>query len=458
MGSPPPASAGTLRGLLRKVPTVGVLATLVGVAYWGHANDWSLPGGKAGDVTPSEQDAAARPTVRFQAPGAGDDGSVPGNCARIEFGSADDIEKSGIDISTVWYSSMTESAKAFGEVSFEPSRVASVSARAAGMTRRVLKFSGDSVRLGETLALIDAPDVGKAKADFQQSLLLARHRERTRDDLLGAVGATSPATLREAEAGVKESHVTLLAAAQVLANLGLPVKVDDFRRLTLADTAIRLRHLGIEDAVRDFEPGQRSANFLPVRSPIAGMVLAADVVTGEVAEAGKPLFVVVDPSRVWVTLHMDSQDAGRVASGQKLFFRPDGGTREHPATVVWVGTSADGLTRSIPVRAQADNSDGLLRASTLGRGRVVLREEPKALVVPCEAIHTFEGRSIIFVRAPDYLEPSGSKSFDVRVVRVGGRDERNAEILAGLKDGEIVAAKGSGSLLEELKRASEGRR
>ncbi len=451
MGTHAFASTGILRWLLRSVPTGVVLAGLIGVAYWGHANDWQFASQKPVDVTPSQTSRDPRPKVRFQTPGVGDEVSIPEDLARIDFGSAEEVDKYGIDISTVWSSSITESANAPGEVSFEPSRVARVSARAGGIARRVLKFSGDRVRVDETLALIDAPVVGKAKADFQQSLLLARHRERTRDDLLGSFGATSPATLREAEAGVKESNVMLLATAQALANLGLPVKVDDFRRLTSADTAIRLRHLGVEDAVKDFDPGQRSANLLPVRSPIAGIVLSTEVVMGEVSEAGKPLFVVVDPSRVWVTLHLDSQDAGRVAVGLKVFFRPDGGTREHPATAVWVGTTADERTRTIPVRAEADNAAGSLWASTLGRGRIILREEPKALLVPHEAVQSFRGRPVVFVRDHKFL--SGSKAFDVRVIRIGGRDERNSEVLAGLKPGEVVATKGSAALLEELKRS-----
>jgi cobalt-zinc-cadmium efflux system membrane fusion protein len=146
-----------------------------------------------------------------------------------------------------------------------------------------------------------------------------------------------------------------------------------------------------------------------------------------------------------------------VAPGQTVYFRPDGGTREHPAAVVWVGAAADETTRTVPVRAEADNAAGALRASTLGRGRVVLREEPNAVVVPHEAVHPFRDRSVVFVRDPDFLKPDGPKAFRARVVRTGGRDDRHTEILAGLSPGESVATGGSGKLFDELMRSAAGR-
>ena len=441
-----PASSGILHRLLRSVPIWFVFAGLVAIGYWGHANDWQYVAGKSDGAKPVDSANSARPTVTSQG----------GSGVRIVFDSPETVEKAGIDISTVWRSTLIEQAKAPGKVSFEPSRIARLSARAGGTVRRVLKFPGDRVIAGEILALVDASEVGKAKAEFQHALVLLRHRERTRDDLVGASGATSPVLVREAEAAVKESMVTLLAVAQTLANFGLAVKAEEFRKLAPSEAAVRLRHVGVEDAVKALDADVHSATLIPIRSPLAGILLTSEVVAGEVVEAGKPLFAIVDPSRVWITLHVGSEDARRFAVGQKIFFRPDGETREYPATAVWVGPAADEQTRAIPVRAEADNAAGSLRASTLGRGRIILKEEPMALLVPHEAIHMLHGRSVVFVRDPDFL--TGSKAFDVRIVRIGGRDERNSEVLAGLKTGEIVATKGSGALLEELTRATEDRR
>lgn len=444
---------GPIRRLADALGTALVLAALGGVAYWGHASGWTFARGKSGGAETEAVAAESAPPDVQLIPAKPGGGELPldGRNVRIEFASSSDVEAAGIGITPAWPTPMTEQVAASAEVQFDPTRVARLSPRAGGVTKRVFKVAGDAVRAGDLLALVDSTEVGKAKAEFQHALVQARLREKTRDDLVAAKTAKAPAELREAEAALKESAVRAVAAAQALTNLGLPVNADDYRGLSPAEAARRMRLLGAETET-SVEPG--NTNLLPLRSPFAGVVLTADVVAGEVVDAGKILFVVVDPSRVWVTLHVGPEDARRVAVGQKVMFRPDGSAREHPAAVVWIGATADETTRTLPVRAEAENAAGALRASALGRGRIILREDPNVLVVPHEAVHEFGGRSLVFVRDPDFLKPSGPKAFHARAVRTGGRDEKNTEIQAGLQAGEVVATKGSQLLFAEFARAA----
>lgn len=438
-----PRSRQWLLRLLRTVPTALVLVVLGGIAYFGHETGWSFSKGRSETSRATDDSETTRPKVRLSPIGQ--------SLAWIEFDSIAAVERTGIDIAPVWASALTERVAAAGEVGFDPARLARVSARTSGIARRVVKAVGDPVRAGEVLAFIESPEVGKSKAELQRALVQARYREQTREDLVGAKSATSPAALREAEAAVKEAGVRVIAATQSLANLGLTVNADDLRKLTPAEVAKKLRALGVESE------SDLASNLLPVRSPFAGVILSADLVAGEIVEAGKPLFVVVDASRVWITLHVVQQEARRVEVGQEVFFRPDGATRDQMATVVWDGTSADETTRTVPVRAVADNATGSLRASTLGRGRIVLRQVPKATVVPRGAVQRFRDRPIVFVRDPNFLTTTGPKVFEAREVGVGGHDDWNDEILSGVSSGEIVATKGSELLLQELLRADTGR-
>lgn len=447
---------GPVHRLLWWVPTAVVLAGLGGAAYWGHTTGWDFTGAKRPDESPAVTPGVeGRPVVRLS-PAGGGASPLPGHEARVEFASDEAARAGGIDTTVAWASGLTEQATAAGEVTFDTSRVARVSARAGGVTRRVYKAAGDHVRAGDVLALIDSVAVGNAKAEFQQALVQARLRDRTRHDLVGAKAVASAAAIREAEAALKDAEVRVLAAAQQLSNLGLPVTPADYRALPPADVAERLRLLGVGTST-GLNPADVTATLLPVRAPFAGVVMSTDTVAGETAAAGKVLFTVVDPARVWATLHLPALDARRAAIGQKVFFRPDGETREYPARVVWVGAAADEATRTVPVRAEADNAAGLLRASTLGRGRIVFREEPRAIVLPHGAVQTLRGRAIVFVRDPDFLKPDGPKAFHARSVTLGGRDDKNTEILAGVAPGEVVVTRGSDRLLLELTRATAGR-
>lgn len=453
--SVPPRSPATafLNWLGRLIPTLLVVAALSGVAYWGHRTEWNFSArhAPAPDLAADDKDSAVLKLV----PAAPEDAdTLPGlrGRARIEFASAAAVDKAGIDIAAVWQTAMAEEVSASGEVLFDPSLVARLSPRASGTAWWVAKTVGDTVKAGEVLALVDATEVGKTKAEYQQALVQVRLKRRALANLAAAQGVIPERQRREAEAALKDAEVRLLGVEQELTNLGLPIRAADYDKLPLEEVVRRMRLLGVSEAVGGLDVKGMTANLVPVRAPFGGVVISADVVAGEVVEAGKVLFVVVDPRRLWLTLHVNPDTVRRVALGQAVKFTPDGSQDEFEGRVTWIGTAADEITRAVPVRAELANDAGKLRSSTLGKGRVVLRTEANALVVPHEAIQAFRGLSVVFVRHPEYLKEDGPKSFEVRTVRAGARDAQNTEIRAGLRPGDVVAAKGTNILVNELQR------
>ena len=449
-------AAGFLPWLRRVVPFALVAAGLAAVAVWGHRTDWTFgatPRPAGGPAAPGE---LALVRVGGALPERADLPSALRREVTIEFDSADAADAAGIGIAPAWPGAIAEAVEAPGEVAFDPALVTRIGARAPGVVWRVAKKAGDPVAAGEVLALVDAADAGKAKADFQQALAQVRLREKTLAGRRAAAKVVSVQSVREAEAAVAEAETRLVGAAQALANLDLFVDAADYRGLPLDEVIGRMRLVGVPPGTPDLDPKTATANLIPVRAPFAGVVLSADAVAGEVAEPGRPLFVVADPRRVWVTLHVRAGDAGRVAVGQAVRFHTDGSADEFGGKVEWVGRAADGATRTTPVRVALPNDAGRLRAGTLGQGRVVLRQEAKAVLVPHDAVQTFRGHPVVFVRDPAYLKSYGLKAFRARPVRVGARDAENAEIVARLAADEVVATGGSGLLLNELTRAVDG--
>ena len=449
---PPVGMFGRLFG---SVPAVLVLASLAGVAYWGHQTEWKFTHRHDTENAETIPEPAGLAVVRRHLAGP-ESSPLPGITGEvsIEFQSAEAVEKAGIDIAPVWRTAMTEDIGASGEVMFDSTLVARLSPRASGTAWWVAKTAGDTVRAGETLALIDAADVGKAKAEFQQALVQARLKRQALANLGTAQGVVPARQRREAEAALREAETRLLAAEQALTNLGIPARATEFDNLTLEQVVRRMRTLGVNDLPGTTESGNFTANLLPARSPIEGVVLTSDVVAGEVVDAGKVLFVVVDPRRLSLTLHIGLDSIVKVKMGQPVEFRPDGTSDLFKGQVTWVGTAADETTRTIPVRVELANEAGKLRASTLGKGRILLRTDPKATVVPREAVRMFRGVPVVFARHPDYLKSDGPKSFEARPVRVGATDNQNAEILSGLRTGEVVATKGAEVLLDNLSRVA----
>jgi cobalt-zinc-cadmium efflux system membrane fusion protein len=372
---------------------------------------------------------------------------------RIQFESREAVEKAGIDVAPAWQEQVVESVSASGQVTYDQTLMARLSSRLRGTVWRVDKQLGDQVRVGEVLALVEAVEVGKAKSELLLGLtqvdLKRMGLERTRQSYnKGALPLTS---LNEAETELREAEIRVLAARQELINLGMPIRSEELRGFRPEEVSRRLQFLGIPESVsRTLDTNTTTANLLPIKASIAGSIVLREVVQGEVVEAGKVLFAVADTRQLWLTLAVRLEDAKAVAVGQPVFFRPDGSDMEVTGKISWISPAADEKTRTIAVRASLDNTLGQLRAFTFGAGRIILREEKEAVVVPNEAIQSDGDCMVVFVRDKNYFEKDAPKVFHVRTIRPGTRSEKFTEVAAGVLPGEVVATKGSGVLRAEL--------
>ncbi|MBN9122248.1 MAG: efflux RND transporter periplasmic adaptor subunit [Planctomycetes bacterium] len=380
---------------------------------------------------------------------------------RVQLASGELVERLGIGIEPVGTAPIVEGVTAPGEIGYDPTRLARLSARLPGVVRRVERQVGDRVKAGDVLALVDAAEVGKSKAEFQQALVLVELRAQTLAQKKLLVRTVPGQVVIEAEAALDEARVRLLLAEQSLANLGLPVRADEVKNFSPAEVAVRLRFLGVPDPLKtELAKETASANLLPVRAPFDGEVVARAAAPGQPADPAKPLFAVADTTRVWLTLRVRYEDADRVKAGRTVRFRADQGAAAD-GVVAWVSPAADEKTRTVPVRVELSDPDGRLRAGTFGTGFVVLRSEDNAVVVPTDAVHWEGCCNVVFVADRGFDQPDGYKVFHVRKVRPGARDVTPAgvpvtEVIAGVLPGERVAVAGSGVLRAELLRNNLG--
>jgi cobalt-zinc-cadmium efflux system membrane fusion protein len=504
--------------LSRAVPTGVVLASLAGVALWGHFAEWKVPRFSAltgaAASTPQawcdEHNVAEAECIECQSsllPPGKDYGwckvhgihqcpldhpdvaqlkSVPAitpamlqraNLAlalkpraennslcnlyqkRIQFASIEAVDKAGVDIAVALERPIVEAAIANGEVVYDQTRTAHLSSRVSGTVWQVERQLGDRVTKGDLLALVDAAEVGKAKADFLQGIAQAQLKESAYEQLKPlAKGVVPMRQIREVEAAMHEAQIRLQSAQQALVNLGLPVRADDFTGLEPRDIARRIQFLGLpENFASTFDAATTTSNLFPIRAPFSGTVTECHIVAGEVVDSSVVLFTIVDTSRLWLSLNVQEEDATYVALGQTVLFRGSNQDEsEIRGTVSWISTAADDQTRTVKVRVELPNPDGRLRANTFGTGRIVLREEPKAVVVPTEAVHTDGNCRIVFVRDKNYLQPGSPKFFHVRSVRPGVQEDDMTEIIVGLLPGEVIASKNSVVLEAQLLKSNLG--
>lgn len=519
--APPRRGPAMWQWLRRAAPTAAVVAALAGLAVWGHSSDWTLPkfsaliggGGdtaadnwckehnvpegeciecNAGLLPPAEDygwckahgvaqcpldhpDVAqlkTAPTVSPEdlerasralalRPRAENNSRCKLHERHIQFASLEAMQKTGVDIALVQQRPVIEAVMANGEVVYDETHTAHLASRVTGTIWRVEKQIGDKVRKGEVLVLVDAADIGKAKAEFLQGISQLRLQRASFDRLkpLTADGSVAGKVFREAESALQEAQIKVRSAQQALINLGLPVRAEGFKDASTEEIADQIQFLGLpSDMVSTFDADSTTSNLFPLRAPLDGVVVARKAVAGEVVDTTTTLFSVADIRQMWLTLDVRQDDAKYLSLGQTVLFRP-GDSKDEPqikGSLVWISTAADDQTRTVKVRVDLPNSDGKLRANTFGIGRIVLREEPRAVVVPSEAVHSDGDCSVVFVRDKEFLREGAPKYFHIRKVRLGVRDADTTEIIAGVLPGEVIASKNSVVLEAQLLKSNLG--
>jgi membrane fusion protein, heavy metal efflux system len=519
-GASHPGIPALWQKLRHSAPTAATLVVLAALAYWGHRHDWTIPkfsallgketheeddwcsehnvpesqciecnskllplGKDYGwceehgvaqcplhhpdvaeskspvEVTPADFERAARALALM--PRAENSSQCKLHQRRIQFASVEAVEKVGLDTDVVHERPIIEAVTANGEVVYDETRMAHLSSRVPGMAWRVERKVGERVTKGDVLALVDSADVGRAKSEFLQALAQARLTQKIVDRMrpLSRSGAIPDRRLMESETANQEARIRLQTAQQALANLGLPVRAEDFIGVESDEIAHRIQFLGVPaTALSTSEGPPTTSNLIPVRAPLDGVVVKCDVVEGEVVDAKTLLFTVADTSRLWLTLNVRQEDAKYLAIGQPALFHSSDskGEPEIRGALTWISTAADERTRTVKVRIDLPNLDGRLKANTFGTGRIVLRTEPNAVVVPSEAVHWDGSCFVVFVRDKNYLEPKAPKFFHVRCVRPGVKQAESTEIIAGLLPGEVIATRNSEVLEAQLLKGSLG--
>lgn len=438
--------AEQFRSSIANAKYFGILLGLVAMGYAGHSTHWSF--GLTGHAEETSHEVAAEMPAAGEAPPQKDGWQV-------EFPSETSMRRSGVKTALIEQRQMHERIKTTGVITYDDRMSASLSARVSGTVWRVVKQVGDPVHRGDVLVIIDAAEVGRAKAEFLSDLVGVESKSELLETLETVTGAVSGRQVREARVAVREARIRLQNAEQALVNLGLGVRKEAFEKLSDAERSAKLHFLGLpEPIVKDLDSSQTTSNLLALTASFDGMVIRHDVALGEMVEAGKPVLEIADLRRMWIKLDIPKEDASKLATGQRIRFTPDGLDQELESTVTWISTEMNQQTRTLQVRAEVDNpvmfsnpTTGqevrLLRANTFGTGLITLGESNSAFVIPVTALLHADNQPMVFVK-------TGDLSFARLDVKLGVREKHLIQIeSAQLKPGMEIVTQGCHVLKSE---------
>ena len=208
------------------------------------------------------------------------------------------------------------------------------------------------------------------------------------------------------------------------------------------DAQIRQQKLALASA-------QTNLSYTRIMAPIDGDVVSINTLEGQTVVASfqvPTLMKLADLSTMTVKAQVSEADVVRVKAGQPVYFTilGDPDTRYH-GTLRAVQPSPEKINNAVFFNALFDvpNPDRTLRVDMTAQVAILLGEARQALTVPLTALGTRDkdGRHEVRVLLPD-------QRVEKRQVRIGIRNNFQAQVLEGLKEGDSVIT-GDASALEK---------
>lgn len=309
-----------------------------------------------------------------------------------------------------------------GTVTFDAARVSHVGPRMQGRLVTVPVEIGTAVRAGDTLAVLDSPELGAAQAAWFTTFVDVdvSRRNYERAERLYRDGIVSERRRLEAEGAFRQADANLAAARRALAAMGA-------------------------------EPDSTASSLFVLRAPLTGIVADKHATVGEVVGPESGLFTVGNLSRLWIILDVYESDLRRVSAGVPVMLMTEAYPGLHfEGRVTYVGAIVDTTSRTVKVRVEIPNADRSLKPGMFARADLVLVDTGQSLGVPLDAIQTIEDRTVVFV-------PEQGGRFRATPV-IAGRPRAGGwvEISDGLALGDRVVTRGSFTLKADLQKESFG--
>jgi len=310
----------------------------------------------------------------------------------------------------------------FGRLIWDEDATVRVFTPFAGRVRRVLVDAGQAVRAGAPLAEVESPDFGQAQAEARsaESDFRLAESNRARLEELFEHGAAAQKDLEAAEA--------------------------DRARAESQRARVRAR-LASYGAAADSVDG-----IFILRSPIAGTIVERNITPGQeirpdqmLANAPQlfsPLFVLSDPSRLWIQIDATEAEMPCLRPGVIFRFASDALPAEtFEGRLDHVSESIDPGTHTIRARGRVDNRGRRLKAEMFVTVDFPTRPS-LGLSVPSRAVLLKGDRHYVFVE-----ERPGT--FVRHEIHISADHDTHVLVPDGVRRGDRVVTEGS-VLLEQL--------
>lgn len=300
-------------------------------------------------------------------------------------------------------------------VETDAQRIAHVGSPVAGRILKLLIFEGQYVKAGTVLATL--------------------HSTALSDTQFALIKATSQQNL----AAAAEKRAEQLVDADVIGRAELERRRAELLQATTEAASYRTQLLGLgmtEGQIRQLEISRKLSADYPIVTPKSGTVLKRDITIGQVVQPADQAFTIADLSSVWIVANVPEEDAGTLHKG----IRVEVEVPAHPENKItgllsFVSPIVDPATRTVDVRMDVDNANGMLKPDELASMTFVGHTEKK-LTVPNASVVREENQDHVFVQV-------APQRFVLREVSLGEEENDRRVVLDGVHEDERIVTEGA---------------
>jgi HlyD family secretion protein len=326
---------------------------------------------------------------------------------------------------------------------------------------------GQKVRQGQLLATLENRDLSATALDNKGAYEQAEATYST------SVNANLPEEIAKSEHEVQTSQQELDAAQKLYSSRQDLFKQGALPRKDLDAAAVQLsqartaydvarKHLdglnavGKQGAIKSAQGQLTSAkgkllnaeaqlSYTEIRSPITGYITDRPLYPGEMASTAAPLLTVMDISQIVAKSHVPQSDALLLHKGDSAAISLPGMEKPVEGKVSLVSPALDPGSTTVEVWVQAANPSQQLRPGATAQVSITAQVVHDAVVVPASALLNAKEDSA------QLMVIDGQSQAQNRDVKVGIKTGEQAQIVSGLKPGEMVITQGAYGLPDKTK-------
>jgi membrane fusion protein, heavy metal efflux system len=302
--------------------------------------------------------------------------------------------------------------------------------------RQMLESKGKLERAKAELAKVkNLPQVVQAQSEVKKAEVDLPYRE-LRDSQAKVAEAQSQLQRAETRKDVLEAQAQLKRA-----------KSD----VVIAQSQLNLSSTAYKTRLQQLGSTANAQGLVTIIAPIAGTVASREVSIGQsLQDAGGKLMTIVNDGRIFATANIYEKDLGLVKNGQKILLKvvslPN---QSFEGRITQIGTSVQGETRVVPVQAEINNLNGLLKPGMFAELEVITNQTAASiLAIPTSAIVDANGKKVVYVQK--------GQAFQAADVTFGRTSGDMVEVKTGLSAGDLVVTqRGTQLYAQSLRGGSE---